>query len=85
MWIKVLIIVIATLATFTSGYFYANKGKELDNISNQMHTEHNQIIQNQLEIKATQSIQSTKLDSIDKKLDLLVNIAAKPYLSDLNR
>lgn len=78
--IGIVLAIVVALVSFFGGWQFAQKSQEVHEMKIQMHDEHSAIVHkvDRLEMK---------LDSMDKKLDILVNIATRPtpYEIDLRK
>lgn len=75
--VGLVVAVAIALAAFFGGWRFAQKSQEVTELKNQMHQEHTELA-HQLDAL------SMKMDSMDKKLDLLVNIATRPSSYELD-
>ena len=73
-----LVVAIAiALGSFFGGWSFAQKSQEVNELKTQMHEEH-------IELTHKLDALGMKMEAMDKKLDLLVNIATRPSAYELD-
>ena len=65
------------LGSFFGGWSFAQKSQEVTELKTQMHEEH-------VELSHKLDALGTKMEAMDKKLDILVNIAVRPAAYELD-
>ena len=65
------------LGSFFCGWSFAQKSQEVTELKTQMHEEH-------INLSHKLDALGTKMEAMDKKLDLLVNIATRPSAYELD-
>ena len=65
------------LCSFFGGWSFAQQSQEVTELKSQMHEEH-------VELAHKLDALGTKMEAMDKKLDLLVNIATRPSAYELD-
>lgn len=65
------------LGSFFGGWSFAQKSQEVTELKTQMHEEH-------VELSHKLDAFGMKIESMDKKLDILVNIATRPSAYELD-
>ena len=72
-----LVAIALALGSFFGGWSFAQKSKEVTELKTQMHEEH-------VELSHKLDALGTKMEAMDNKLDLLVNIATRPSAYELD-
>ena len=73
-----LVVAIAiALGSFFGGWSFAQKSQEVNELKTQMHEEH-------IELTHKLDALGMKMEAMDKKLDILVNIAVRPSAYELD-
>lgn len=73
-----LVVAIAiALGSFFGGWSFAQKSQEVTELKTQMHEEH-------VELSHKLDALGMKMEAMDKKLDILVNIAVRPSTCELD-
>ena len=73
-----LVVAIAiALGSFFCGWSFAQKSQEVNELKTQMHEDH-------IELAHKLDAVEMKIESMDKKLDILVNIATRPSAYELD-
>ena len=65
------------LGSFFGGWYFAQKSQEVTELKTQMHEEH-------AELSHKLDALGMKMEAMDKKLDILVNIAVRPSAYELD-
>lgn len=75
--IGAVVAIVIALGSFFCGWSFAQKSQEVTELKTQMHEEH-------VELSHKLDALGTKIEAMDKKLDILVNIATRPSAYELD-